>query len=296
MKIAVILPAAGVGSRFAGDTSGGTPWEPILNAGAGPESARSKIELPLAGKPVFLHAVDLFLGRPEVVQIVIAVRPAGLEEFRLRWSDKLGFHGVTIVAGGTRERWETVRLAVEAVLADCTHIAIHDAARPLTSAGLIDRVFAAARQHPAIIPALPVSSTLKRVRPEAARVAPPADGIDAILDDEAPPIAVRRVVETVDRSNLVEAQTPQVFDAALLRRAVARLADDGVDAAQITDDAALIEALGEPVVTVEGESTNLKITRPADAEIAAALLNHRAGGIAREIARKRLFNDEDDEF
>jgi 2-C-methyl-D-erythritol 4-phosphate cytidylyltransferase len=275
MKISVILPAAGLGKRFA-DAEG-----------------RNKIELDLAGKPVFLRAVELFLNRPAVGQIILAVNPEAGDDFRFRWGDKLAFHGVTIVAGGKLERWETVLRSLDAVSTDCTHVAIHDAARPLTSAALIDRVFEAAAKYPAVIPGLPVAATLKRVAKVA--IKDETDPLDAILGEAgSKKIEVKRVVATVDRAELVEVQTPQVFEIGLLRRAYAPLSNGARDGKGITDDAGLVEALGETVHVVEGESTNLKITRPDDFKLAAAYIAATEQKAASSAAKKRLFRDEDE--
>ncbi len=281
MKIAVILPAAGLGKRFAG--SAPDPLAPTA----------SKIELDLVGKPVFLRAVGLFLNRPIVGQIILAVNPDAVEDFNFRWADKLAFHGVKVVAGGRAERWETVLKAMEAIDGGCTHAAIHDAARPLTSAALVDRVFEAAGRHPAVIPGLPVAATLKRVVPHQDAAA--ADPLDAILGSEGKRAApVKRVVATVDRSDLVEVQTPQVFELGLLRRAYAQISSGKLGGKGITDDAGLVESLGEPVYVVEGESTNLKITRPDDLKLAQAYLQMTEQKTAAEIGKKRLFKDEDE--
>lgn len=280
MKIAVILPAAGLSKRFNADA------DPLAGA-------VSKIELDLAGKPVFLRAITLFLNRPLVGQIILAVNPDMVEEFTFRWGDKLSFHGVKVVPGGKVERWETVLKAIEAVHPDCTHAAIHDAARPLASAGLIDRLFEAAVTHPAVLPGLPVSATLKRVAAVAS--APSVDPLDAILGgagQTAP--AVKRVVATVDRSDLVEVQTPQIFELGLLRRAYAQITSGKISGQGITDDAGLVESLGEPVYVVEGEPTNLKITRPGDLKLAQAYVQMTEQKESAALGKKRLFKDEDE--
>lgn len=266
LDIAVIIPAAGSGTRF------GSP------------RSTSKVEADLGGRPVFLRSVEIFAGRKDVVQIILAVNPDGLDEFNFRWADRVGFHGVKVVPGGTAERWQTVQRALEHVTDDATHVAIHDAARPLATGALIDRVFLAAESFDAVIPAMPVNATLKRVEP--ADDAPP-DPLDAILGESARAPA-QRVIETVSRDNLVEVQTPQVFKLDLIRRAFEKVVTG------VTDDASLVEALGEVVYVVEGESTNLKITRPADLELAAALVAQRDAAAAKDLAAKKLFLDEDD--
>ncbi len=274
-NIAVILPAAGRGRRF-GDAGGSKP----------------KLEVDLAGKPVLLHAVELFTGRPEVGQVLVAVDPDQVDAFKFKWGDKLGFLGVTVVPGGKTERWETVLKAMEQVRADASHVAVHDAARPITDGRTIDRVLAAAATFDAVIPAVPVSSTLKRTEsePAAAGESEP-DPLDAILGSAGKTaVPGHRVVETVSRENLWMVQTPQVFERGLLQRAYEQITSGRVETAQITDDAGLIESLGEPVHIVEGDPLNVKITVPEDVALAAAILALRSGRQAGEqLGPKRKF-------
>jgi 2-C-methyl-D-erythritol 4-phosphate cytidylyltransferase len=167
------------------------------------------------------------------------------------------------------ERWETVRNALAAIPAECTHVAVHDAARPAASEELIARVFDAARIHDAVIPGDPVTATLKRVSDEAID-ADQGDAVaDAILGDFAADSRPkgRRVVGTVPRDGLVAVQTPQVFRAELLRRAYAQ-----ADFAGVTDDAMLVERLGVEVIAVEGDPRNVKVTTPADLALVRAIL------------------------
>lgn len=276
MNTTVILPAAGLGSRFAA---------------AGRASA-SKIEFELAHKPVFLHAIELFHGRPDVGQILLAVNPDQLEQFAFRWEDKLAFLKVKLIPGGKRERWETVKLALEHVAEDATHIAIHDAARPCGSATMIDRVFQAACRLRAVVPGLPMSDTVKRVG--NATAASTGDPLDAILGGESSPTATaRRITATLPRHDLMRVQTPQVFERNLLARAYAGLTAD--NAAGITDDASVVERLGETVYVVEGDPLNLKITHPNDAELLEAVLASRREQDAKAAAVKQLFGDDEDE-
>ena len=156
-KVAVIIPAAGQGTRFGGD----------------------KLGQDLGGRPLLLRTVELFTKRDEVVAIVVAAPPESLDDFRSRYGAQLGFHGVIIVAGGRTERWESVRNALVAVPSDCTHIAVHDAARPGTTDALLTRIFDAARISPAVIPGEPVSSTIKQVSTETFAAAPD----EAVADD-----------------------------------------------------------------------------------------------------------------
>ena len=276
LKVAVLLPAAGSGRRFGA-------------------ASKPKVETDLAGKPAFLWSIDLLARRADVGDVILAVHPDRLAEFRFAYGDALELQGVTLVPGGTVERWETVALALDRVSDRHTHVAVHDAARPLLSDDLVDRVFAAAERFDAVIPAVPCAGTLKRVE-DVPPEQQPRDAVDDILggpgEVAGPP--AQRVVETLDRRGVVEVQTPQVFRFDLLQRAYAALRDGRIETERITDDAGLVESLGEPVYTVEGEATNLKITRPADAELAAALLERRAAAEARSNAERRLFLDEDD--
>ncbi|TVQ62291.1 MAG: 2-C-methyl-D-erythritol 4-phosphate cytidylyltransferase [Phycisphaerales bacterium] len=248
MKLGVIIPAAGASRRFGG---------------------RSKVAEDLGGRPVLQRTVELFVNRDEATCIVVAapVVPDGaLNEFKARFADKFALLGVRICEGGREHRWQSVRNALAEIPDDCTHIAVHDGARPCASTALIDRVLEAARKHPAVIPALDVPDTLKRVSAEAVRDTD-VDPLDAILGDAGKSnVTVRRVEETVSRAHMVLVQTPQVFDAALLRRAYGQADLDS------TDDAQLIERLGESVTVVEGDAWNVKITRPSDIDLARRIL------------------------
>lgn len=248
MKIALIIPAAGTSSRYGAN--------------------RSKLAEDLGGRPVLLRTVELFNKRPEVHGIIVAGPPDNLEEFKFRFGDQLAFHGATVVSGGQKHRWETVRNALEAIPDDATHVAIHDAARPGTPADLIDRVFEAAATFDAVIPAIDVTATIKRVS-EKAVDAREVDPIAAAIlgDDAGAQNSARAVVETLDRRGLVEVQTPQAFEVDLIRRAFAQSDCDGV-----TDDASLVERLGEPVHVVAGDVANIKITTPGDMRLIRAVL------------------------
>jgi len=282
MKLAVIIPAAGIGKRFK--ASGPTG-----------DDRRAKIEIDLCGRPVLMRSVELFVNRTEVQQIIVAVDPDHIIEFRFRWGDKLTLRGVQIVSGGKTERWQTVLKALDVVGKNCTHVAVHDAVRPLASRELIDRVLGAAMQFHAVIPAVPVHATLKRVLAIQSGRSKKVDPLDAIMGTEITyATSVKQIVETVSRSNLVLAQTPQVFELALYRRAYAQIAEGKLDLNHVTDDASLIEALGELVHVVEGESTNLKITQIQDVELArAVLVGRNERDRANPVPRKFILNEED---
>jgi len=250
LSIGVIIPAAGESRRFGGD----------------------KLGQDLGGRALLLRTVELFTKREEVRAIVVAAPPDRLDEFRERYGAPLSFHGVRIVEGGRLERWESVKNAIDAVPPECSHIAVHDAARPAASDELLSRLFEAAKMHDAVIPGERVSSTLKRVADDAVEAEEHDDVADAILGEIAETTRARgrRVVETISREGVVAVQTPQVFKADLLRRAYAQ-----ADLSGATDDAQLVERLGEPVIVVDGEARNVKVTTPADLSLIRAILGVR---------------------
>lgn len=281
MNVAVIIPAAGSGSRYRSD-----PLETSADAAPGAGGGgRSKLDEDLGGRPVLQRAVELFNKRDDVACIVVAgpADAGAYAEFKLRHADKLGLLGVTLCQGGRMHRYETVANAlkvVQTVAPGATHVAVHDAARPCAPPELIDRLFAAAQNHAAVIPAIDAPDTIKRVAPAAVDAAP-ADPLDAILGGAGKPdLAARAVTETLDRTNLVLVQTPQVFALDLLVRAY------GQADLSSTDDAQLVERLGEPVVAVRGDARNIKITRSADLPLARAILG--VGGPAQRAAHKRF--------
>lgn len=239
LRVGVILAAAGSGSRFAQGPGGGGRHG-------------TKIEEPLHGRPVFAWSLARLRARPEVAAVVLAVDPGRREAFAQAWSALWAGEGapVALVDGGP-DRDATVRLALEALPPGLTHVAVHDAARPAVSDALLDRLFAAARRHPAVFPGVPVADTLRRVGPFDAGSAPAG--------------------ETVPREGLVAVQTPQVFQADLLRRAHANPLP-GLP----TDDAGRVAALGvkvgAEVVCVPGDAENRKLTVREDLAVLAATL------------------------
>ena len=183
------------------------------------------------GREAILAAtVGHFRRHPRVAAIIVAAPGAHLARAR-----RLLGAGVTVVAGGAT-RQESVRLALEGAPHGVRVVLVHDAVRPFIDRALIDAVVAAAAASGAAICALPIAETVKRVR-----------------DD---------IVEaTLDRAGLWAVQTPQGFRAALLREAHEKARRDSVVG---TDDAMLVERLGQPVRVVPGLAGNVKITTPED--------------------------------
>ncbi len=197
---------------------------------------------PLAGRAVWLHAAEKFLDRDDVKQVIVVIAPEDRESFLDTFGANLAFMGIELAEGGD-QRAASVRNGLAKLSDEIDLVAVHDAARPCLATRWIDEVFAAANQSGAAILATPVTATLKRV------------------DDR------RQVTDTVDRSGLWEAQTPQVFSRQLLTDAFAA---DAADTA--TDEAQLIRAAGHPVTVVPGSPLNLKITTRDDLRLAEQVL------------------------
>jgi len=251
MRVFVIIAAAGASSRFGGD--------------------RSKLALDLGGKSVLQRSVELFKDHAEVANIFVAgpIADDAFERFRAQHGDMLALLGATLGRGGESHRWETVQSALAHAPEDATHIAVHDAARPGAPAAMITRVFKAAAMHDAVLPGINVADTLKRVTSDIEHLGEVDPMKAALLGEAASGLTARVVEKTVPRDRLVAAQTPQVFGSDLLRRAYAQN-----DLAS-TDDASLVERLGERVLVVEGDPRAMKITRPADVQLLMAMLGLR---------------------
>lgn len=246
MHVTAIIAAAGQSTRF----------------GHG-----NKLEQDLGGRPVLLRSFEALANRHEVRQLLVAVDPDRFDDVRMRFGDAVAIRGGRIIPGGRTARWETIQLALAEVDAEATHVAIHDGARPCINQQLLDRLFEAANLFDAVIPGIPVPDTLKRVSEETVAAATDDAIASAILGDAGAEQQTARIVsETIDRRHVVAVQTPQIFSVEMLQRAYAQ------DNLESTDDAMLIERLGERVHVVEGDRTNLKITTPDDLQLARLIL------------------------
>jgi 2-C-methyl-D-erythritol 4-phosphate cytidylyltransferase len=217
-SFAVLIPAAGTSTRFG----------------------RNKLTEPLAGQTVIARTLSAFLDRGDVLAAVLAVSDE--RAIRAALGPLANDARVRFVPGGPC-RARSVEAAASAVPAEIEWVAIHDAARPLVSQGLIDRVLAQAIARGAAAPALPVALTVK----EAAGPLP------------------AMVTRTVPRTTLWAMQTPQVMRRADLLAAIAACP---VPLDLVTDDLQLLELARRPVWLVEGEERNLKLTTQMDLEMA----------------------------
>lgn len=231
MSCTAILLCAGRGERLAADVP--------------------KAQVMLAGRPLFTWSLAAFERAASIDAIVVVGAVRTLQE--LLAASGLGTRKIVAWCEGGRERQDSVARGLHVVPETADLVAVHDAARALVTAEVIDRVVGDALVHGAAIAAVPLEDTLKRTTLQT---------IDA----------------TVPRASLWRAQTPQVFRRAWLAEAHAGAT------AKATDDAALVEALGHPVRVTPGDPLNMKITTAGDLALAEAWLERRAAtaGVERE--------------
>jgi 2-C-methyl-D-erythritol 4-phosphate cytidylyltransferase/2-C-methyl-D-erythritol 2,4-cyclodiphosphate synthase len=234
----------------------------VVAAGASQRFGTDKLEADVGGRPLLAWTIDR-LASSELVDRIVVVTAADRVD-RIRTAAWLSPKVVDVVRGGPR-RQDSVADGIAAVSeldlvgAEASGervVLVHDGARPLVSVALIDAVIEGVSAHGAVVPLLPIPETVKRIA---------ADG---------------RILETLDRTGLTVAQTPQGATLGRFRRAFASAA--GRDA-EFTDEAALLEACTIAVHAISGESSNVKVTVPADLELVRAGL-----GIAPELAEGRV--------
>ncbi|MFE7973732.1 2-C-methyl-D-erythritol 4-phosphate cytidylyltransferase [Streptomyces shenzhenensis] len=239
--VAAVIPAAGRGVR--------------LGPGA-PKALRA-----LNGTPMLIHAARALAASRAVSLVVVVAPPDGaaevkslLDAYALPGGTPGGSWGRTdfLVVPGGDTRQESVRLGLEALPPEYGIVLVHDAARPLVPVDTVDTVIEAVRDGArAVVPALPLADTVKEVEPAAEPGTP------------------EPVVATPVRARLRAVQTPQGFDRETLVRAHEKVTDD------VTDDASMVERLGERVVVVPGHEEAFKVTRPLDLVLAEAVLARR---------------------
>lgn len=220
MSVWAVLAAAGSGERLGAD--------------------RPKAFVRFGDQPLLAESLAR-LEASDWIDAIVVVAPPGWEEPAILLAEELGCGKVNACVAGGTTRTQSVRNGVGELPADAVVALVHDAARPLVTDDVIERVLGALNEGwDGAIPALPVADTIKRVEGE-------------------------RVVETIDRSELRAVQTPQAFVADILRSALGREGD-------WTDCSAAVEAAGGRVTVVEGDPRLLKVTDAADLERVAAML------------------------
>ncbi len=209
--------------------------------------------LPLGEIPLVLYTLRPFVSHPRIDWIVLVV-PEGYAAAPPEWLAALEGERLQIVPGGAT-RSDSVFAGLQALRPEVDSILVHDGARPLVDASLIDAVLTHVLDGRSAIAATPVRDTLKR------------EGEGAGHD----PVVLR----TESRTGLWRAQTPQGFPRAILERAYAKRAENPTVGADATDDAEMVERLGEQVVLVPGSVRNLKVTTPEEFALVHALLGLR---------------------
>jgi len=236
MKVVVIIPAAGLGTRMAAPSSAAHSKKP----------APSKQFTELAGTPILIHALRKFAASPEVAEICIALRESETAPFRARLEkDKDISRRKIIFAVGGERRQDSVASALAGISAAPDDIIlVHDGVRPFVTQEIIHEVIDAAKKYGAAIAGLPAVDTIKQV-------------------DRTAEGAV--ITATIPRERVVMAQTPQGFRYDVLKKAFDEATADGFLG---TDEASLVERSGHEVAVVMGSPRNIKITTPADMELA----------------------------
>jgi 2-C-methyl-D-erythritol 4-phosphate cytidylyltransferase len=231
MKVVVIIPAAGLGTRMASAPTGKKP-------------AATKQFAELAGTPILIHTLRKFAASPEVTEICLALRANEIESFRPRLEKENFKKKIQLVEGG-EHRQESVANAIAAITAAPKDIVlVHDAVRPFVTEEIIHEVIQAAQKYGAAIAGVPAVDTIKEVQRTAEGAV---------------------ITATVPREKVVMAQTPQGFRYEVLKKAFDEASADGFVG---TDEASLAERARHEVVVVMGSPRNIKITTPADMELA----------------------------
>ena len=219
----------------------------VVAAGSSERMGSDKMLMTLGAKPVIIRTLMAFQQNPMVDDIVVVTR----QEKIMGLADMIKLYDiskVTQVISGGATRMESALAGVSAVKEGAKLIAIHDGARPLVTQGVIRRVVEAANEHMAAVPAVPCVDTLKQVNQEGV------------------------VIGSVDRSSVVRVQTPQVFDADLIKGALSRAVEKNLP---LTDDCSAMEMMGVKTYVVEGDAGNIKLTEPDDMVLAEAILKNR---------------------
>jgi len=219
----------------------------IVAAGSSQRMGSDKIMLKLGAMPVLARTVLAFENNEYVDEIIIVTKTEKLEEIA-DMCFKNGLHKVKQVVSGGATRMESALAGVSACRHGAELIAIHDGARPLVSQELITRTIEAAKAYRAAVPAVASTDTLK------------------VVDERG------FITGTLDRSVTRRVQTPQVFEADLIKGALTKAVEKNL---ALTDDCSAMDMMGVKTITVEGELTNIKITTPEDMVTAKAIVEDR---------------------
>ena len=235
MRVAVILPAAGLGTR--------------MGRGSAEKTGTSRKQfMLLEGSPILMHTVRKFAASDRVNEIVVAVRAEDIGWVSEMLAEEFPRSRVRVTEGGN-SRQQSVEHGLSALQKDAELVAVHDAVRPFIDLETIHKAFDEAAETGAAIVGVPVVDTVKQVSRGTGKV---------------------KIRATIPRDKLVLAQTPQVFRRELLDRAFQLAREDGFIG---TDEASMVERLDVEVSVVLGSDRNIKITKPSDMELAHLYLH-----------------------
>jgi 2-C-methyl-D-erythritol 4-phosphate cytidylyltransferase len=217
MKTAAVIVSAGKGHRLPGE--------------------KKKQFLSLEGKPILCHTLDPFEACPSIDFIHLVVGREDMTYTLREIVEAYGYRKISQIVPGGKLRQESVKNGIDTLSSEVDIVAIHDGVRPFVTQRMIEESIQGARQFKAVVLAMPVKETIKRVGPD------------------------RTVLKTLDRESLWQIQTPQTFQLDLIRQALHKATEDGFIG---TDDASLVERIGGKVHILPGSYTNIKITTPED--------------------------------
>lgn len=220
----------------------------IVAAGSSSRMGFDKLLAEVGGMPVIVRCIEAFQQAPSIAEVVVVTREDLVPEVA-RLCQVFQQAKVSKVIRGGENRTQSARLGTLEARQDTPLIAIHDGARPFVPVQVIEDAVAQAAKNGAAAPAVPVKDTIKAAE----------NGL---------------VTQTLDRSTLYAVQTPQVFDASLIRAALQKALDEG---AELTDDCAAVERLGMKVVLTAGDERNIKLTTPIDLIVGENLVSEEAG-------------------
>ena len=242
MKVFVIIPAAGLGTRMI-SASSGKREKPVA----------TKQFTELDGVPVLVRTLANFAGSPEVSQIYVALRASEIGPFRERLQKdfpEIVAKNPVLVEGGEHRQASVGNALAQVSASPDDVVLVHDAVRPFVTHDMIREVIQAAQRYGAAIAGVPAVDTVKQVERTAEGAV---------------------IKATIPRQQVVLAQTPQGFRYEVLKKAFDEATADGFSG---TDEASLVERSGHPVMVVMGAASNIKITTPADFDLAEFYLKH----------------------
>jgi len=233
MKVVAVIPAAGLGTRMAPPGKKGLPTKQFFE---------------IHGTPIIIHTLRIFARNRQITHIVVALRKNEIEPFRKQLEKEGMADKVQVVQGGDHRQQSVANALASLKAAPDDIVLVHDAVRPFVDDEIIANVIREVEKHGAAIAGLPAVDTIKQV-------------------DRAAEGAI--ITSTIPRERVVQAQTPQGFRYALIKRAFDSAIADGFTG---TDEASLVERIGESVWVVMGSARNLKITTPGDMKLAEFLM------------------------